>query len=161
MIRIEPDPNWRESTDVFEKYLQAECRKLVEIKINVILENGLPKNWSEMLLRPILGDSELEKEHDKVRKNCCFFGLEDEDPRKCLTPNECSNCKNFDPYNYSIGPMLGEQGDILLYPSKKNEATFLKLLEGLTTALAVIAFVPCGVPYFWGYSYVAKFDAET
>jgi hypothetical protein len=158
MIKIEVDPNWREPSTASDKALQAECRELIEVKIRIILENGLPANWTEMLTSPVLSDAGLKKAHDKDRENCCFFGLEDADPRKCFTPNKCQQCKNFDPYNYSIGPMLEEKGDILLYPSKKDEDTFLSLLEGLTTALAILAFIPCGVPYFWGYSYEAKFD---
>lgn len=138
--------------------LEYVCHITVLAKIEILLKTGLPDRWDEALISPIISKKQLEIEHSKVRGNCHHVGKADDNPDRCCTPYECDRCRAFDPYDYSIGPMLGERGDILLYPSEKNRDEFDRMFEALTDALAIIAFIPRGIPDFWGYSYEAKFD---
>lgn len=133
--------------------LEYVCHLVTVSKIEKLLECGLPDNWQDIILSPVISDDELKKEHIKVRENCTNSSREKDDPAYCKTPNACDQCKMFDKTHYSIGGILGERGDVLLYPSEKDRDTFDRLFDGLTTALSLLAFVPGGVPGFWGYSY--------
>lgn len=142
--------------------LQSICRVVVEFKINRLLEVGLPDRWDKCLVDSVLRDEELQIEHDRIRGSSCNRDqLETTDPNHCKTPQQCDPCPVFDPGAYSIGWILGERGDILLYPSEQNRDEFDLLFDRLTDAVAIMAFVPGGVPGFWNYSYEAKFDGQT
>lgn len=60
----------------------------------------------------------------------------------------------------NFGEVLGEKADILLYPTKKNYNQALEILEGLTDAIAILAFVKSGVELF-GTRYEAAFDGSS
>lgn len=47
-----------------------------------------------------------------------------------------------------IGQLLGEQGDRLLFPNKKNLKDAENLLDGLVHAISTLAFIPGGIQVF-------------
>ena len=132
--------------------LQASTRGRIETKILLLLEAGLPDRWDELLTRPAISAAELEVEHLKIRLEC---GRD-----KCPTPNACQVCAEFDPQTYSIGWLLAERGDVLLYPKESDRDAFNAMFEQLTAAIALLAFLPGGVPSFWNYSYEAEIDED-
>ena len=132
--------------------IQASIRNAVEAKILLLLKTGLPGRWNELLTRPAISAAELELEHLKIRSQCCR--------EQCPTPNACQVCAEFDPQTYSIGWLLAERGDVLLYPKESDRAAFNAMFEQLTNAIALLSFIPGGVPSFWNYSYEAEIDED-
>lgn len=59
-----------------------------------------------------------------------------------------------------FGEVLCERADVMLYPTPQTIAEANRVLDGLTTALAVLAFVPGGVELF-GVHYEAKRDGSS
>ena len=127
---------------------QSLARGRIEAKILLLLETGLPDRWDELLTNPAISAAELEIEHSKIRSQCSRD--------RCPTPNACQVCVDFDPETYSIGWLLAERGDVLLYPKESDRDAFNAMFEQLTYAIALLAFLPGGVPSFWNYSYEAE-----
>ncbi len=46
-------------------------------------------------------------------------------------------------------------GDVLIYPDKKNFAKAKQIYDALTDAIAILAFMPCGIEIF-GFRYEVK-----
>jgi len=135
--------------------IQSLARDLIESKIQLLLKTGLPNRWEELLTNPAISSAELESEHLKIRSQCGRSFLLDDDPSKCPTVNDCQVCAEFDPETYSIGWLLAERGDVLLYPKEPDRDAFNAMFEQLTDAIALLSFLPGGVPSFWNYSYEA------
>ena len=132
--------------------IQSSIRDAIEVKISLLLKTGLPDRWEDLLTNPAISTVELESEHLKIRSQC---GRD-----KCPTPNACQVCAEFDPETYSIGWLLAERGDVLLYPKESDHAAFNAMFEQLSKAIALLAFLPGGVPSFWNYSYEAAIDED-
>ena len=132
--------------------IQSSIRNAVQIKISLLLKTGLPDRWDDLLTKPVISVAELDVEHLKIRSQCCCD--------KCPTPNDCQVCAEFDPQAYSIGWLLAERGDVLLYPKESDRDAFNAMFEQLTDAIALLSFVPGGVPSFWNYSYEATIDED-
>ena len=132
--------------------LQSLARGRIEAKILLLLETGLPDRWEDLLTKPAISADELGLEHLKIRSQC---GCD-----KCPTPNACQVCAEFDPETYSIGWVVAERGDVLLYPKESDRSAFNAMFEQLTDSIALLAFLPGGVPSFWNYSYEAAIDED-
>ena len=132
--------------------IQSSIKESIESKIWLLLKTGLPDRWDDLLTRPAISAEELEIEHLKIRSQCCRD--------QCPIPNACQVCAEFDPQTYSIGWLLAERGDVLLYPKESDRAAFNAMFEQLTDAIALLSFVPGGVPSFWNYSYEAAIDED-
>jgi len=73
--------------------------------------------------------------------------------QKAIPENWHELCSNF-------GEVLTEKADILLYPTKKQLDQAQEIFEGLTDAIAILAFVKGGVELF-GTRYEAAFDGSS
>lgn len=58
-----------------------------------------------------------------------------------------------------FGDVLAERADILLFPTKKTIDEAFQILDGLTNALAILAFVKGGVECF-GYHFEGLMDGS-